>query len=135
MELHDIVLLLHILGACVVVGVVFFSLAFSVSRPLDGFKLKAIKFVRRFGIYGMSVLVITGVYMAYVEWEDTGTNPWFWVKMGLIVLDYLVAVRLIDAKVSSGIAGNSEALKGLPVLTWASLVAFVVIVAIGRLYL
>lgn len=133
MSLHDFALLLHILGACVVVGVVFFSLVFSVSKPLDDVKLKAIALIRKYGVWAMGVVTITGIYMATSEWDEFGKSYLFWAKIALIVIDYFVAVRLINAKVAKALSGDSQATSGLSAISWTSALIFLIIVTLGFL--
>lgn len=135
MSVHRLVLLVHLLGAAVVFGIVFFSLALVIGKPLDEIKLKAIALVRRYGIFAMSVAVISGLYLAYGDWSELKGDRLFWAKMVLIVLDYFVAVRLINAKVAAAVGGQTESARGLALLAWLSFIAFVAIFFIGRLYL
>jgi|SRR3989344_4221466 len=135
MTLFRFALLVHLISASVVMGIVFFSLVFSVSKPLDEVKLKAISFIRNFGLYAMGLTVIAGVYMAYRNWDELNSSPIFWTKIILIGLDYFIAVRLIHAKVASGLSGDLNSTRGLTVLTWSSFIAFIAIFTIGRIYL
>ncbi|MEK9167687.1 MAG: hypothetical protein AAB613_03020 [Patescibacteria group bacterium] len=135
MTLFRFALLVHLISASVVMGIVFFSLVFSVSKPLDEIKLKAISFIRKFGLYATGLTVISGVYMAYRHWDELSSSPLFWTKIILIGLDYFIAVRLINAKVASGLSGDLNSTRGLTVLTWGSFIAFIAIFTIGRIYL
>lgn len=132
---HRLALLIHLLGAAVVLGIVFFSLALAMGKPLDEVRLKAIQIIRRFGIYAMGVTVLAGLYLAYGDWSELKGDKLFWIKLALIALDYFVAVRLINAKVEAALGGDPSAAKGLAVLAWGSLIAFVAIFTIGRVYL
>lgn len=135
MTLFRFALLVHLISASVVMGIVFFSLVFSVSKPLDEVKLKAISFTRKFGLYAMGLAVISGIYMAYRNWDELNSSPIFWVKIALVGLDYFIAVRLINAKVASGLSGDLSSTRGLSVITWGSFIAFIAIFVIGRIYL
>ncbi len=135
MTLFRFALLVHLISASVVMGIVFFSLVFSVSKPLDEVKLKAISFIRQFGLYAMGLTVVSGIYMTYRHWDELSSSPIFWVKIALIGLDYFIAVRLINAKVASGLSGDLNSTRGLTVLTWGSFIAFIAIFTIGRIYL
>lgn len=135
MSLFRFALLIHLISASVVMGIVFFSLVFSVSKPLDEAKLRAVSFIRKFGMHSMALAVISGIYMSYRNWDDLNSSPIFWVKIALIGLDYFIAVRLINAKIAGGLAGNLESTRGLAALTWISFIAFIAIFVIGRIYL
>jgi len=135
MSLFRFALLVHLIAASIVMGIVFFSLVFSVSKPLDEAKLKAISLIRKLGLYAMGLAVISGIYMAYRNWDELNSSPLFWTKIALIGLDYFIAVRLINAKVASGLSGDLNATRGLTILTWCSFLAFIAIFVIGRIYL
>lgn len=135
MSLFRFALLVHLISASVVFGIVFFSLVFSVSKPLDEAKLIAVKFIRKFGFHSMAIAVISGIYMSYRNWDDLNSSPIFWLKIALIGLDYFIAIRLINSKIAAGLAGNMESTRGLTALTWASFIAFIAIFVIGRIYL
>ncbi|QQG49621.1 MAG: hypothetical protein HZB70_02350 [Candidatus Berkelbacteria bacterium] len=135
MSVHRLVLLIHLFGAAVVLGIVFFSLALALGKPLDETRLKAIQIIRRFGVYAMGVTVLAGLYLAFEDWAELKGDKLFWAKLVLIALDYFVAVRLINAKVEAALTGNGNATKGLTSLAWASLIAFIAIFTIGRIYL
>lgn len=135
MSLFRFALLIHLISASVVMGIVFFSLVFSVNKPLDEDKLKAVSFIRKFGLHAMGIATISGIYMAYRNWDDLNSSPMFWLKIAIIGLDYFIAVRLINAKIAAGLNGNLESTRGLATLTWISFIAFIAIFVIGRIYL
>lgn len=132
MSVHLATLILHVLAACVVVGIVFFSLVFSTANPLDEFRLKTIKAIRKFGIYSMGLVTITGIMLVQQE-KDVLDNRWFWVKLILIVVDYFVAVKLIGIKVNATLQGQDAEKSGrdLRRLTWISALIFLVIITIS----
>jgi hypothetical protein len=135
MSTHRLVLLTHLLGAAVVLGIVFFSLALVVGKPLEEVRLKAVQLIRRYGIYAMGVTVLSGLYLAYEDWAVLKNDRLFWAKMGLIIVDYLVAVRLMNAKIEAALDGQKPSLLGLTLLAWFSFIIFVAIFFIGRFHL
>lgn len=135
MSLHTIFLILHVLGAGLLVGVVFFSLVLSIKKPLDIARLKIIKYVGNFGVYAAVWLLLTGAVLFWNEHQEFQAKRLFWIKMVLFVVDGIIAERLIRTKVESAIASNNpeSVSKSLPVWTYASALVIILIVSFGVL--
>lgn len=136
MSLHDVVLLLHILGTGVVVGVIFFSLVLAFKKPLDSNKLSILKLVRGYGTAGVSWMFLTGVILVYIENQDGNnllSSEIFWVKMALIIADGILAYLVINRKISQLESGSTAAAPGLKTATIVSTLFFIGIVTLGFL--
>jgi hypothetical protein len=131
MSLHDLVLLLHILGAGVVIGVVFFSLVLAFKKPLDPSWLGVLKFIRRFGTMAVGWEVLTGLYLAFSESDEVFSSKIFWIKMGLIVVDGFLAQAVIGRKLSEAQSGVDA--KGLKLATLVSALVILLVVTLGFL--
>lgn len=136
MSLHDIILLLHILGAGVVIGVVFFSLVLAFKKPLDTNRLSALKLVRGYGTTGVGWMFITGVILVYLENQDGNhllSSRVFWMKMALIIADGILVYAVINRKISQLESGSTAATPGLKTATFVSALLFLGIVTLGFL--
>ncbi|MDP3993009.1 MAG: hypothetical protein Q8Q05_02250 [bacterium] len=133
MGLDQFVLLLHLLGAGVLIGVAVFSVVLSISKPVDQSRLQSIALIRRFGTYSVGLLIITGVYLAWQHYGGWPTIPRFWIKMGLIVLDGILAQVIIKQKINRAMNGDTASANGLPLWTSISALVILLIVTLGFL--
>ena len=133
MSLVQFVLLLHLLGAGVLIGVAVFSVLLSVAKPVDQARLQSLKLIRLSGTYAVGLLVITGVYLAWQHFGGWPTHVRFWVKMGLIVVDGFLAQFVIRQKVNQAISGDGSSTTALPLWTVVSALVIILIVTLGFL--
>lgn len=126
MTFSEIVLILHILGAGVLIGVVFFSLVLVLKPSTDTSQLRL---VRPFGLYAAIWQLATGVMLAFPEWSKFGHSKVFWVKMAFFVIDGIIAERLINRKLQ--LAENNQLSPDIKLWSWLSLLVVVTIVALG----
>lgn len=126
MTFSEFVLILHILGAGVLVGVVFFSLVL-VLKPSPDTTL--LKLIRPFGLYAAIWQLVTGVILAVPEWGKFGHSKIFWLKIGLFVVDGIIAERLINQKLR--LAETGQTTPNLKLWSWLSLLVIFTIVALG----
>jgi len=134
MSLHDFVLLLHLLGAGVVIGVIFFSLVLAFRKSLDSSKLSILKLIRGYGTAGISWMFVTGVILVYLENQDGNnllSSKVFWVKMALIAADGILAYSVINRKITDLESGQVAAAPGLKTATVISALLFIGIVTLG----
>ena len=133
MSFEYFILLLHLLGAGVLIGVALFSIALTVSQPLDQSRLLTIVLIRRFGTYSVGLLIITGIYLAWQHFGGWPTSVRFWTKMGLIVLDGVLAQVVIKQKIARAISGDNTAASSLPLWTSISALVILLIFTLGFL--
>lgn len=134
MSEHEFTVLLHILGAAVLVGVVFFSLTLSIEKPLTAERLRMIKYLRPFGMYAAIWQLITGVHLAQHDWDAFSRSPVFWSKIALFVIDGFLAERVIKRKLElleAKAAGQPVAEHDLALWTWISAIIVVTMVILG----
>jgi uncharacterized membrane protein len=131
---HEFTLLLHILGAAVLVGVVFFSLTLSIEKPLTVERVRIIKYVRPFGLYAAFWMLITGIHLAQHDWEDLSHNPVFWTKMALLAADGFIAEKIISKKLAlmeAKASGGTVPETNLSVWTWTSAIIILAVFSLG----
>ena len=134
--MHLLFLILHILGAGVLIGVVVFSVILNIQGTLTSERLKIFQIIRNTGTYAAVVMVITGLVLYFQEPEEFKDNILFWVKIGLFVLDGIIAVLIIDRKVKNAIAdqtGKSKSTSNMTIWVLVNLVIIFTIVALGVL--
>ncbi len=136
MNLHDIILILHVLGAGVIIGLVFFSLTLVIKPPITPDKLKIYGYLGKFGPYASVWQLLTGLYLASAGWNDIKSLPIFWVKMGLYVIAGFIAAVLIKSKVKKAVVTNDlTPVQNLPLLTILFALVILAIVTIGVILL
>lgn len=114
--MHILLLVLHILGAGLLIGVVFLSLFLSVKPTWTPEKLSHLKFVGQFGMWASIWLFVTGVILAASEWHEFQSNKLFWAKMALYVLEGTLASQLIGKKARLAASGQPSGLSLVLVL-------------------
>lgn len=134
MTIEQLILLLHILGAGVLIGVVFFSLMLTIKKPVTPEKLKMVSYIMKFGLYGSAWQLLTGLGLMYYNWADIKSLWIFWLKLGLYVLLGPISTQVIKVKVNKALAENDQAVAdSLSVYTWMMVLIVVAIVTIGFL--
>src|SRR3989338_7226040 len=96
--MHALFLILHIVGAGVIIGVVVFVLL-NIKEGVSQERLKIFQMMRLTGTIAAGWLLATGLVLYFQEAEELKGNILFWIKMGLFVLDGIIAVLIIDCKV------------------------------------
>ena len=98
---HIIVLALHIIGAGLMLGVVFFAFIIALKKTLDPSKLSILKNIYIFGTVGAIWQTITGIILYFQEAGEFRESIIFWTKIGLFLLDGILALLVIDRKIKS----------------------------------
>lgn len=131
--MHILLVILHIVGAGVLVGVVVFSLIIS-RKALSPELQKIAVMMRNLGTAGAAWQLVTGLVLYFEEPEEFRESAIFWVKIGLFVLDGLVAVLIIDRKIKSASQqGQPASIPGLPLWALVNLVILLSIIVLGVL--
>lgn len=132
--MHLLFLTLHVIGAGILVGVVIFSLVIAFKKDFDPTRLAIFKDVRKWGTAGALLLFLTGISMYLSDPEEFNKNPLFWIKMGLVLLDGVVAVLIIDRRVKKiqlAKKAKSIEMEGLTLWGMVSLIIVVAIIYLG----
>src|SRR3990172_11063797 len=119
--MHALFLILHIVGAGVIIGVVVFSVLLNIKEGVSQERLKIFQMVRLTGTIAAGWLLATGLVLYFQEADELKGNILFWIKIGLFVLDGLIAVLLIDRKIKQ---------QPIPNLTVWAIINAVIILAI-----
>lgn len=134
--MHLVVLILHVLGAGVLIGIVVFSVILNIQGILTPERMKIFQTIRNTGIYASAVQLITGIVLYFQEPEEFKESVFFWVKIGLFVLDGIIAVLVIDRKVKNALAsqtGKPKPISNMTIWTMVNLVILFAIVTLGVL--
>lgn len=96
MDVHTLVLILHVLGAGVIIGIVFFSLVVALHpRVWSAMALDRLHFVGKFGIWASMWMFVTGLVLAFQDWDTLRTSWVFWGKMATYIVEGTFAGLLI----------------------------------------
>ena len=125
--MHTLFLILHIIGAGVIIGVVVFSILLNIKEGVSQERLKIFQMVRLVGTIAAGWLLATGLVLYFQEAEELKGNILFWIKMGLFVLDGIIAVLIIDQKIKKAPVPN------LTVWVIINAIVLFAIVVLGKL--
>lgn len=106
--MHTIILALHVIGSGLMFGVVFFSFMIVMKKVIDPSKLALLKNIYVFGTVGAIWQVITGLILYFQEPDEFKTSNIFWIKMGLFVLDGIIALAIIDRRIKSATSPQTK---------------------------
>lgn len=104
--LHDIVLILHVLGAGVIIGIGVLALAIAKKKTLSPEEITRLQWVGKFGLPASIVQLVTGLYLASADWGTLHSSKIFWTKMIVFVLQGVIAGRFIAKKVKAAGEGK-----------------------------
>lgn len=97
--MHLAVLILHVIGAGVVLGVVVVSVVIGLWPNIPAERLALLKIIRRIGTTAVGWQIATGLLLAVQDGRDILDNNVFWTKMGLFAVDGVVSGSLVKAKI------------------------------------
>ena len=131
--LHTIVLILHIIGATLVVGASFVSLIVLFPKRVPLERLKVLKNVWSIAGPIMGIQLLTGLYLGISEWDEIGKNHLFWVKLILFIALGVISGRVLNKKLSSSLKKAADPVDMVGVKKWAlaSFIIFLLIVIFG----
>lgn len=134
MSLDTLLLTLHVLGACVVLGMTVVSVIMTYKDSLTLEGLKLFMKVRMVGGMAVGAQVLTGLGLVFQEPEEFGKSPIFWIKMAVFVLDGIIAVGIIKKRateISKSQSGEALQKSKLGTFALVNLVAMIVVVSLG----
>ncbi len=136
MSLHLFVLILHVLGAGLLLGIVMLSVLAVIKPPMSSQALDRLAFVGRFGMWGSAWQFLTGAVLFLQERGEFIDSPLFWTKMGLYVVEGTLASQLLQRQArTTTIAlanGQTVTAAGLRAALWihASLIVAIAILGV-----
>lgn len=129
MALHTIILILHVIGAGILIGMAFFSILLVIPRDWSAEKLSRIKFIGRFGGIVSVWQLLTGVYLASSDWDMLHADWLFWTKITVYCIEGTMASLLVGRKLKNSQANASSPRTAFPIL--ANALMIIIIVSIG----
>ena len=134
--MHNIILALHVVGAGLMLGVVFFALVIVFPKVIDASRAALLKTVLKFGTVGAVWQTITGLILYFGEADEFKNSRIFWLKMVLFVADGILALLIIDRKIKAAEMQNQSAqdkinLGKLPLWSLASLMIILTVIILG----
>lgn len=106
--LHVVVMILHVLGAAVVFGVVFFSILAVVKPSAVAQQLDRLRFVSHVGISASAWQLVTGVILYFQDADKLKGSAVFWAKLALYVIEGTFA-SLVLGRQFKKLAANPQA--------------------------
>lgn len=123
-------LILHILGAGLLIGLVVITTIIVFMRDLSDGMLRTLLKVRWLGLAGSVWQLVTGGALYYLEREELNDSKIFWTKLGLYVLEGIIISLVIDRKIKRERASGSDVVAATKKLRFAFLFHALLIIAI-----
>ena len=127
-------LVLHVIGSGLLVGVVVFSIILNIQNVVTQERLKIFQLIRDTGTYAAILQLVTGLVLYFQEPGEYNESTYFWIKIGLFVLDGIIAVIIIDRKTKNALAtktGETAPTSRMTIWLLANLVIIISIIALG----
>lgn len=135
MSTHLILLILHVLGAGVVIGVAVLAFAAVIRPPINQTTLDRMAFVGKFGMWGSIWQLLTGVGLMAQEWDELRGNTLLWTKIVLWAVEGFLASTVVSRQVKrieGALAQNlAPPAAGLTTTLLTNAVIILLIAAIG----
>src|SRR5258708_2120678 len=81
--LHTAILVLHVLGATIIIGVAFVTLIIEIKKYTSKQILTLTEFIWKIAGIALGIQMLTGFYLAWSEWDKISKIPYFGIKMFL----------------------------------------------------
>lgn len=94
--LHTFVLILHVIGATIIVGVAFVSVIALLANRSPKTNLPLLKQLWTITPWVIYVQILTGIYMAALDWDALGKSSLFWTKIVLVISDGVLGGKLLS---------------------------------------
>lgn len=118
MSFHLVILILHVFGAGLVIGVVLLSVFVVIRPPLTAQGADRLGFIGKFGMLASIWQFLTGFILASQDWGEFRGSRTFWVKMACYAAEGTIAALLIEkqakrvkAQIAAGQAPDSNRLR------------------------
>lgn len=96
MSFHLLIMILHVLGAGLLLGIVILSVLAVIKPPVTKQAMDRLHFISRYGVWGSAWQFLTGVVLYYQDRAELNHQPIFWVKLGLYVIEGILASTLLQ---------------------------------------
>lgn len=134
MTLHTILLVLHVLGASLVLGSVVFALFFLLRRPFLDVSRQWMVFAWYVAEVAIGAQLVTGLYLFLSERSEFENNHLFWTKLTLYILAGAISGGYIKRQLQHLDAANEEQPtqpKGLIIPMWLVVAMVVGIITVA----
>lgn len=101
-------MILHVLGAGVVIGIVVLALLSVFTAPISARDIDRLHFVSRFGRWASARQLVTGIILSAQDWAEFRSSRLFWTKMARYVIEGTLASRLLERQ-ANGVAAQTAA--------------------------
>ncbi|CAN5118990.1 hypothetical protein BH09PAT2_BH09PAT2_09780 [soil metagenome] len=131
--IHIIVLILHVIGATIIIGSSFVSLFVLIENKISKNNLLLIERMWRVVGPSLGIQLLTGVYLGISEWDEIGKNPLFWIKIMLYLVSGAIGNLVLKKRIHAGAVEKKEivTLGGIKPWAIASFLIFVLIAICG----
>ncbi len=127
---HTFILIIHVLGAALIIGVAFSSLVIQLRKPSPEnmkmvealFKTIQIVFVTQ---------LLSGLYLGWSEYDEFKGNPLLWIKFLLFVGVAIVAGVILRREKQKAKASGSDIIGPNIAWAWVSLLIVLLIATFG----
>lgn len=129
--LHTTILVLHVLGATIIIGIAFVTFIIELKKFNSSQILNLTELIWKIAGPTLGVQLLTGLYLASSEWDSIGKSLLFWIKMFLFfVVGSIVGIvnkRRFERMKKNPDQGHS--------ISWAliGLLAFLAVATLGVL--
>lgn len=121
---HTIVLAFHILGAGIIIGGLLASLLILIKPKISPEFLSHLAILGKFISMAIGVQILSGIYLAAVEWDEFRSSPLLFLKIILLVVDGLFGGKVVFDRIKAGDASKKH-------LIWFALAVFILITTLG----
>lgn len=94
--LHTFILILHVLGSGIILGVVFFSVLAVIRPTAVAQQIDRLLFVARVGMWASGWQLATGIILYLMEPEEFQANSVFGWKIGLYIIEGAFASLVLN---------------------------------------
>lgn len=134
-NLHLIVLVIHVLGAAVVIGSLFASFFVVFGKKISRERLELLD--RLWKVIGpiIGIQALTGIYLAASHWDEVGKNPLFWLKMAVFLIEAIWGGIILNLQLRENLSKKSDKVfwPGVSAHIKTSFLFYIIIAALGVL--
>lgn len=132
---HLAFLVLHVLGAAVIIGGVFASLLILIKDRIPRENLEHVRYLWKFLTPAIGIQILTGILLAAGEWDEFGKSPLFWTKMVLLVVDGFFGGKVLGKMIKKELLKDDKQkelrIPGARRIIWFSFLTFMLIATLG----
>lgn len=133
--MNAILLNSHILGAGFSLAVAVFAAVFLIHKPFSKERFDIARTFIKATAVAIIWLIVTGAGLFTERPQNSASTILFWVKIGLSILDIILAFALVNRKLKNiGSEKTEKVVKPAPLLAW-TIVNIIIIIAITALSL